>query len=179
MNGGFRPPLCTYRLNWAKNTSWGCCRVVLSEAVDGCICFTRKIQHGGHRERSLSWACGHGTEMWLILKNPIFDLITPRYFPIWQSKEMSHDFVRGKSVAETCFGQWSYWGWWNESDDTALRTRALKFGHWWSEAEDATHRSWMHSTILNIYERERKKHLVSLKHEGQSGAISDFPSRQL
>ena len=36
-------------------------------------------------------------------KKYIFDLITPRYFPIWQSKEMSHDFVRGQSVAETCF----------------------------------------------------------------------------
>ena len=23
MNRGFRPPLCTYRLNWAKRTSWG------------------------------------------------------------------------------------------------------------------------------------------------------------
>ena len=22
-NGGFRPPLCTYRLNWARRTSWG------------------------------------------------------------------------------------------------------------------------------------------------------------
>ena len=21
---GFRPPLCTYRLNWARRTSWGC-----------------------------------------------------------------------------------------------------------------------------------------------------------
>ena len=37
---------------------------------------------------------------------PIFDLITPRYFPIWQSKEMSHDFVRGQSVAETCLSHW-------------------------------------------------------------------------
>ena len=27
-------------------------RDVLSEAVDGCICFTRKIQHGGDQERS-------------------------------------------------------------------------------------------------------------------------------
>ena len=61
-------------------------RVVLSEAVDWCICFTRKIQHGGDWERSrhqgqknvhnflmtvrpLSWACGHETEMLLILKN--------------------------------------------------------------------------------------------------------------
>ena len=60
-------------------------RVVLSEAVDLCICITRKIQHGGDWERSrpqglknvhdfvmtvrhLSWACGHGTEMLLLLK---------------------------------------------------------------------------------------------------------------
>ena len=96
------------------------CCVVLSEAVDGCICFTRKIQHGGDWERSrpqgsrnvqnflmtvrpLSWAFGIETEMLLILKKPIFDLITPQYFLIWQSKEMSHEFVRGQSVAETCF----------------------------------------------------------------------------
>ena len=32
----------------------------------------------------------------------------PRYFPIWQSKEMSHEFVRGQSVAETCFSHWGY-----------------------------------------------------------------------
>ena len=100
-------------------------RVVLSEAVDGCICFTRKIQHGGDWERSrpqgpknvhnflmtvrpLSWACGHGTEMLLILKKNYFDLIMPRYFPLWQSKEMSRDFVRGQSVAETCFSHWDY-----------------------------------------------------------------------
>ena len=99
------------------------CRVVLSEAVDGCICFTRKIQHGRDWERSwpqgsrnvhnflmtvrpLRWACGIETEMLLILKKPIFDLMTPRYFLIWQSKEMSHDFVRGQSVAETCFSHW-------------------------------------------------------------------------
>ena len=41
--------------------------------------------------------------MLLILKKTIFDLIIPRYIKIWQSKEMSHDFVRGQSVAETCF----------------------------------------------------------------------------
>ena len=34
-------------------------------------------------------------------KKNIFDLISPRYIQIWQSKEMSHDFVRGQSVAET------------------------------------------------------------------------------
>ena len=58
------------------------CRVVLSEAANGCICFTRKIQHGGDWEvipknvhnflmpvRPLSLACGHGIEMLLIIKN--------------------------------------------------------------------------------------------------------------
>ena len=56
------------------------------------------------------WLCDlwaeHGVEMLLILKITIFDLITPLYFPIWQSKEMSHNFVRGQSVAETCFSHW-------------------------------------------------------------------------
>ena len=79
-------------------------RVVLSEAVDWCICFTQKIQHGDDWERSrpqgpknvytflmtLSWAKMNGTEMLLILKKTIFDLIIQRYFPIWQSKEMYH-----------------------------------------------------------------------------------------
>ena len=100
-------------------------RVVLSQAVDWCIFFTRKIQHSGDWERSrpqgpkhihnflmtvrpLSWACGHGTEMLLILKKSIFDLIRPRYILIWQSKEMSHDFVRSKSVAKTCSSHWGY-----------------------------------------------------------------------
>ena len=56
------------------------------------------------------WAEHAGMELkcdWF-WKKTIFDLISPRYFPIWQSKEMSHDFVRGQSVAETCYSQWSY-----------------------------------------------------------------------
>ena len=59
--------------------------------------FTRKIQHGGDWERSrpqgpknvrnflitvrpLFWACGHGTEMLLMIKKTIFDLIIPDIF---------------------------------------------------------------------------------------------------
>ena len=62
---------------------------VLSEAVDWCICFTWKIQHGGDWEQSwpqgpkndhnflltvrhLSLACGHGTKILLILKKFFF-----------------------------------------------------------------------------------------------------------
>ena len=73
------------------------CRVVLSEAVDGCICFIRKIQHGGDWERSrpqgqknvhnilltvrpLSGACGHGAEMLLILTKLFFTWLLPDIF---------------------------------------------------------------------------------------------------
>ena len=72
-------------------------RVVLSDIVDWCICFTRKIQHGGDWERSrpqglknvqnfllnvrpLSWACGHGTEMLLILKELFSTWLFPEKF---------------------------------------------------------------------------------------------------
>ena len=36
------------------------------------------------------------------------DMIVRRYIQKWQSKEISHDFVRGLSVAETCFSHWGY-----------------------------------------------------------------------
>ena len=86
-------------LPWANYS-----RVVLSEAVDWCICFTRKIQHGGDWERSrpqglknvhnclmtvrpLSWACGHGAEMLLILK---------KLFSPWLFRNTSRYVVRKK-----------------------------------------------------------------------------------
>ena len=76
---------------------WWSCRVVLSEAVDGCICFTRKIQHGDDCERCrpqgpknvhnflmpvrpLSWACGHGIKMLLILKKLFLTWLLPDIF---------------------------------------------------------------------------------------------------
>ena len=52
--------------------------------------------------------------------------------------------------------------------DTALQTPDSKFEHWRSEVEHATSRSRRLHTILNLYEWARKKHFVSLKHEGQS-----------
>ena len=101
------------------------CRVVHSEAVDECICFTRKFQHGGDWERSrpqgpknvhnflitvrpLSWACGHGTEMLLILKKQfstwllpdIFQYDSPKKWPtilyavnLWLKPSVYHVYV--------------------------------------------------------------------------------------
>ena len=73
------------------------CCIVLSEAADECICFTRKIQYGGDCERfrpqgpknvhnflltvrPLSWACGHRTEMLLILKKLFWTWLLPDIF---------------------------------------------------------------------------------------------------
>ena len=82
---------------WLKIHYMPFSRVVLSEAVDWCICFTRKIQHGGDWERSrpqgpknvhnflmtvrpLSSACGHGSEMLLILKKTFLTWLCPHIF---------------------------------------------------------------------------------------------------
>ena len=55
------------------------------------------------------------------------------------------------------------WGWWDEWDDTALKTQDSKFEPWRSEAEQATSRSRRLPTILILYEWAGKKHFVSLK----------------
>ena len=93
-----------------------CSRVVLSEAVDWCINFALpKKSNMAVTEndpypmvRKMSWALTSELSMWAwdwnVTDSNIFDLIIPRYFPIWQSKEMFHDFVRGQSMAETAWG---------------------------------------------------------------------------
>ena len=86
-----------------------------------------------------------------------FDLITPRYFPIWQSKEMSHDFVRSQ--------------WWDEWDDTALQTHDSKFKPWRSEVEHATSQSRRFPTILHFYKRAGKKHFVSFSNYVHKGGL--------
>ena len=102
-----------------KKRPTGPSRVVLSEAVDWCDFFIPKNQHGSDWERCrpqgrknvhtflrtvrpVSWACGHETEMLLILKNT-FDLIIRGQVLDMTVKELSHDFIRGQSVAETGF----------------------------------------------------------------------------
>ena len=63
------------------------------------------------------------------------------------------------------------WGWWDEWDDTALKTQDSKFEPRKSEAERAT--------IWNHYEWAEKKHFVSLKLKARvrfEPAISDFSS---
>ena len=63
----------------------------------------------------------------------------------------------------------------NEWDDTALQTQDSQLEPWRCEAEHATSRSWRLRTILNLHEWAGKKHFVSLKLLGQSGARARDP----
>ena len=66
----------------------------------------------------------------------------------------------------TCRLNWSnrtFWGWWNEWNDTALQTQNSRFEPWRPEAEHATSRSRRLPTILNLYEWAAKKHFITLK----------------
>ena len=59
------------------------------------------------------------------------------------------------------------WGWWDDWDDSALKTQNLKFEPWRSEAEHATSRS---RGLPTMFTSERgKEYFVSLKLECQSG----------
>ena len=46
--------------------------------------------------------------MLLILKKLFLTWLLPEIFRYDSPKKMSHDFVRGQSVAETCFSHWDY-----------------------------------------------------------------------
>ena len=55
------------------------------------------------------------------------------------------------------------WGWWDEWDDTVLRTQDSKFEPWRSEAEHATSRSQRLPTILTFTRGWGRNIFVSLK----------------
>ena len=99
-----------------RNESMTPSRGALFESVDWCICFTRKIQHGGDWERSrpqgpkivhnflmtvrpLSWACRHGTEMLMILKK----IFQPDYWAIFSNMTVQRNVPR--------FCTWLICGW--------------------------------------------------------------------
>ena len=61
---GFRPPLCTYRLNWARRTSW---HRIRNSSPGGLRPSTLPPGHGGSPQYWLSHV--HGEETFLFLSN--------------------------------------------------------------------------------------------------------------
>ena len=57
----------------------------------------------------------------------------------------------------------TFWGWWDEWDDTVLQTQDSKFKPWRSEAEHATSRSQRLPTILSFTRGWGRNIFVSFK----------------
>ena len=57
----------------------------------------------------------------------------------------------------------TFWGWWDDWDDTVLQTQGSKFEPWWSEAEHATSRSRRLPTILTFTRGWGRNIFVSFK----------------
>ena len=57
---GFRPPLCTYRLNWARRTSWG-----WWDDWDDTVLQTQDSSPGGLRPSMLPLGHGGSPQYWL------------------------------------------------------------------------------------------------------------------
>ena len=154
---GFRPPLCTYRLNWARRTSWGWWDdwddTVLQTQDSKFEPWRSEAEHATSRSRRLptilTFTRGWGRNNFVSFKPPRPGT-EPRTLA-WKA-----------AVLTTTLGPPPKW------DDTALQTQNSQFEPWWSEAENATFRSRRLPTILNLYEWAGKKHLVYLKLECQS-----------
>ena len=57
----------------------------------------------------------------------------------------------------------TFWGWWDDWDDTVLQTQDSKFEPWRSEAEHATSRSRRLPTILTFTRGWGRNNFVSFK----------------
>ena len=75
---GFRPPLCTYRLNWARRTSWGWWDewddTVLKKQDSKFEPWRSEVEHATSLSRSLptilSFTCGWGRNIFVSFKPP-------------------------------------------------------------------------------------------------------------
>ena len=61
-DSGFRPPLCTYRLNWARRTSWGWWMIEMTLSSRHMI---RNSSPGGLRSSTLPLGHGGSPQYWL------------------------------------------------------------------------------------------------------------------
>ena len=91
------------------------------------------------------------------------DYVTARRLslnPNWTQTLNKWDESGFRPLLCTCRLNWSrrtFWGWWDEWDDTALQTQDSKFEPWRSEVEHATYRSRRLPAIL-FYEWMGEKH---------------------
>ena len=160
---GFRPPLCTYRLNWARRTSWGWWDDTVLQTQDSKFGPWRsEAEHATSRSRRLPTILTF-TREWgrNIFKPPrpgtepralawkaavLTTTLGPPPLPKWNES----GFRPPLCTYRINWARRTSWGWWDDWDDTVLQTQDSKFEPWRSEAEHATSRSRRLPTILTF-----------------------------
>ena len=155
---GFRPLLCTYRLNWARRTSWGWWDdwddTVLQTQDSKFEPWRSEAEHATSRSRRLptilTFTRGWGRNNFCFFQTAETGNRTP---DSGVKGSGANHYPRAPAPLCTYRLNWAKrnsWGWWDEWDDTALQTQDSLFKPWWSEAEHATFRSRRFPTILNL-----------------------------
>ena len=113
---GFRPPLCTYRLNWARRTSWGWWDewydTFLQTQDSKFEPWRSEAKHATSRSRRLptilTFTRGWGRNIFVSLKPPKPGT-EPRTL-VWKAAVLTTTLgpPPGHSVAETCFSHRGY-----------------------------------------------------------------------
>ena len=103
-------------LLYPKNSTWRWLRAISTQRSEKCPYLFTDWATSELSMRAWSWNVTDS-------KTTISALIIPRYIQIWQSKEMSHDFVRGQSVAELGLSD-------RQSEDSVLSLH-LASSHGW------------------------------------------------
>ena len=169
---GFRPPLCTYRLNWARRTSWGWWDdwddTVLQTQDSKFKPWRSEAEHATSRSRRLptilTFTRGWGRNIFVFFKPPRpgteprtlawkAAVLTTTLGPppkrdciCWQKNKWNE--WRFRPPLCTCSltrAKITSWGCWDEWDDPVLQTQDSKFGTRRSEAEHTISRSRRHN----------------------------------
>ena len=92
----------------------------------------------------------HACQSALALNYPYGNDLCQQYEYDSCKNEMKQGFRPLLCTYRTNWARRTFWGWWDEWDDTALQTQNSKFKPWRSEAEHATSRSRRLPAILSF-----------------------------
>ena len=170
---GFRPLLCTYRLNWVRRTSWGWWDewddIFLQTQDSKFEPWWSQAEHAISWSRRLSKILGftRGWERNIFFQTAETGNLGPPPPLFWDTpgwlKWNESGFRPPLCTYRLNWARRTSWGWWDDWDDTVHQTQDSKFEPWRSEAEHATSRSRRLPTILTFTRGWGRNNFVSFK----------------
>ena len=176
--------MCTYRLNWARRTSWGWWDgwddTVLQTQDSKFEPWRSEAEHATSRSRRdstiLTFTRGWGRNIFCFFKTAETGNRTP--ISVVKGSGANH-YPRGPALKRMKWNESGFrpplctyrlnwarrtsWGWWDDWDDTVLQAQDSKFEPWRSETEHATSRSRRLPIILTFTRGWGRNNFVSFK----------------